>query len=201
MYCLRRREDVRHRTLKLTAIVHVAVKERVQQSEVVKSWLRREVRKRDLDFRVTGNEEDWELTGRLFELRPFQSAFVWRYPVTWYRTKLDESAFRRLRVIEGPRNESWRKLSPDGTILGAARRIVDEGISGTYEDIDVDHVRRLATGVPTEERVVCFQRGHGTPTVADGNHYATARALRLLRDEEYVPQQAYLGVRRYPQLR
>lgn len=177
------------------------MKERVQQSEVVKSWLRREVRKRDLDFRITGNEADWELTGRLFELRPFQSAFVWRYPVTWYRTKLDEEAFRRLRVIEGPRTESWRKLSPDRTILGAARRVLDDDLEGTYEDIDVDHIRRLATGVPTEERVVLFRRGSGTPSVADGNHYATARAIRLLRDEAYVPQQAYLAVRRYPQIR
>lgn len=177
------------------------MKERVQQSAVVRSWLRREIRKRDLDFRITGDEPDWELAGRLFELRPFQSAFVWRYPVTWYRTNLDESAFRRVRVIEGPQNESWRKLSPDGTILAAARRILDRDVEGTYEDIDVDHVRRLATGAPAEERVVLFRRGNGTPSVADGNHYATARALRLLRDEKYVPQRAYLGVRRYPSVR
>ncbi|MFC7081151.1 hypothetical protein [Halorussus caseinilyticus] len=67
--------------------------------------------------------------------------------------------------------------------------------------MDVDHVRRLAEQSPRTERLVCFRRGSATPYVADGNHYATASAIRLLRDGEYAPQRAYLGVRRYPSIR
>ncbi|MFC4553238.1 MULTISPECIES: hypothetical protein [Halorussus] len=177
------------------------MRERVSQNEVVRNWLARELRKQEAEHRLTGRESDWELMGKLFALQPFQAAFVWRSPVAWYRTTLSESAFRRLRVIEGPPHESWRELSPDGTILGAARRILDSDLRGTFEDIDVDHVRRLASGDPPTERPVLFRRGSATPYVADGNHYTTARAVRLLRDGEYVPQEAYLGVRRYPSVR
>ncbi|WP_276300267.1 hypothetical protein [Halorussus lipolyticus] len=177
------------------------MRERVPQTEVVRSWLERECRKGDLDHQLDDETPDWELVGLLFAHQPFQAAFVWRYPVTWYRTEFDEETFRRLRVIEGPRDESWRKLSPDGTILGAARRIRESGLRGQFEDIDVDHIRRLADRTPEAERIVCFRRGTGTPSVADGNHYATGCALRLLRTGEYEPQQAYLGVRRYPSVR
>ncbi|NHN58589.1 MULTISPECIES: hypothetical protein [Halorussus] len=177
------------------------MRERVSQLEVVRSWLDRERRKGEAEISLSGDEADWQLVGALFAHRPFQAAFVWRHPVTWYRTELDETAFRRLEVIEGPRDESWRELSPDGTILGAARRIRGADLRGRFEDIDVDHVRRLAGRTPESERIVCFRRGTAAPYVADGNHYATATALRLLRDGEYAPQRAYLGVRRYPSVR
>jgi hypothetical protein len=187
----------------VTSLVSTPVRERVPQTEVVRSWLDRERRKCDLDpdLRPLDEMPDWELVGTLFALRPFQSAFIWRHPVTWYRTSLDEATFRRLRVIEGPRDESWRRLSPDGTVLGAARRIREEDIRGQFEDVDVAHVRRLADRSPESERIVCFRRGTATPYVADGNHYATACGLRLLREGTYRPQRAYLGVRRYPSLR
>ncbi|MFB6140072.1 MAG: hypothetical protein ABEJ26_06530 [Halosimplex sp.] len=166
--------------------------------EAVRNWLRREQRKPYRKFAVDGGERDWELVGTLLCQCPFQAAFLWRYPIEWYRTELSESEFERLRVIEGPPDESWRVLSPDGTVRGAAERIRADGLTGVYEGIDVDYIHRRARAFDDghePERLTLFRSPEAeTPAVADGNHYATAKTLHLLDGGSYVPQPAYLAL-------
>jgi hypothetical protein len=172
--------------------------EAVETDEAVRNWLRRERRKPYREGAVRGSGDDWELVGRLFCQCPFQASFLWRYPVEWYRTELTESEFRRLRVIEGPADESWRALSPDDTILGAAKRIRTEGLTGVRDGIDIDFIRRRATELGDDAEAECLTLFLApeaeTPSVADGNHYATAKMLSLLDGAPYVPQPAYLAV-------
>ncbi|WP_423745981.1 hypothetical protein V5735_08545 (plasmid) [Haladaptatus sp. SPP-AMP-3] len=178
------------------------MRERVTQIEVVRTWLENERVKPGVDVEFDPDEPEWALVAKLLDSCAFEASFLWRYPIAWYRFDLDESRFRRLRVIDGPENESWRRLSPDGSVLGAARRILADELTGTYDDVDVTRVRQIAAALPApSRRLVLFKRDHGErPTIADGNHYATARAIRLLQTGEYTPQWAYLGVRRRVQL-
>lgn len=167
--------------------------------EVARSWLHRERRKPYRDVTFEGAEEEWELVGKLLCQCPFQAAFVWRHHVSWVRTELTRDEFRRLRVIDGPEDESWRKLAPSREIREAAERIERDALSGTYEDVDVDCIRRKAATFPveSEEHLVLFQPDPTEPPyVVDGNHYATAKALSLLDGGRYVPQPVYLGVKR-----
>ncbi|WP_135366422.1 hypothetical protein [Halosimplex halophilum] len=173
--------------------------EPVELEEAVRNWLRREQRKPYREFAFRGAEHDWELVGTLLCQCPFQASFVWRCRIEWYRTELSEREFGHLRVIEGPPDESWRVLSPDGTIRGAAERIRDDGLTGVCEGIDVEYIRRRARGFgegePATEQLTLFRRPDAeTPSVADGNHYATAKALHMLDGGTYVSQSAYLAV-------
>jgi hypothetical protein len=178
------------------------MRERVPQIEVVRTWLENERAKPDIDVEFDPDEPEWALVAKLLDTCAFQAAFLWQYPVAWYRVELDETRFRQLRVIDGPKEESWRRLSPDGSLLGAARRILSEELDGMYEDIDVTRIRDIAAGLPAgTRRLVLFKRDHGEqPSVADGNHFATAHAIRLLQTGEYSDQQVFLGVRRRVQL-
>ena len=112
--------------------------------DVAHNWLRREERRPYREFSTVEAERDWELVGALFRQCAFQAALVWRYEVSWYRTGLGREAFDRLRVVEGPADESWRRLSPDGTVRGAAERIREEELTEWFEGVDVDYVRRRA---------------------------------------------------------
>lgn len=178
------------------------MRERVPQIEVVRTWLENERAKPGIDVEFDPDEPEWALVAKLLDTCAFQASFLWRYPVAWYRVDFDESRFRRLRVIDGPKEESWRRLSPDGSLMGAARRILTEELDGTYEDIDVTRIREIADGLPGgTRRLVLFKPDHGVaPRVVDGNHFATAHAIRLLRTGEYNDQRVFLGVRRCVQL-
>lgn len=171
----------------------------VSLPDVARNWLRREERKPYRGGRAVEPDHDWAVVGDLFCRCPFQAAFVRRYGVSWYRTELGREAFDRLRVIDGPPDESWRALSPDGTVRGAAERIRVEDLRGWFEDVDVDYVRRRAAGFGSEtdeesERLTVFRPPGATPYVADGNHYATAKALYLLDGGAFAEQPVYLGV-------
>jgi len=65
-------------------------------------------------------------------------------------------------------------------------------------EVDVERVRSMAETLAAGGRlaplVLTKRRGSGPPTVADGNHRATAIALHLVQIGEYRPQRAYLGI-------
>ncbi|MFC7238620.1 hypothetical protein ACFQS4_10370 [Saliphagus sp. GCM10025317] len=168
-------------------------------AEVARNWLRRENKKLYRDFNFERKEAEWELVGELLCQCPFQAAFIWQHHITWYAAELDKTEFLRLRVIDGPADSSWRKLSPDNTIRGAAKRIIESELPDTFEDIDVAHIKRLADSFETtthEERLTLFQPDPGEASiVVDGNHYSTAKAIHQIRSGAYDPQPVYLGVR------
>lgn len=168
-------------------------------AEVARNWLRREDNKPYRDFDFERKETEWQLVGELFSQCPFQAAFIWQHHLVWYATKLTETEFRNLRVIEGPADSSWRKLSPDNTIRGAAKRIIDSELPDTFEDIDIAYIKRLAEGFETATpggRVTLFQPDSDEASiVVDGNHYSTAKAIYSIRTGRYDPLPVYLGVR------
>lgn len=70
-------------------------------------------------------------------------------------------------------------------------------LTGAYEDIDVDYIRRKAETFQTntdEDHLTLFQSQEDEPPyVVDGNHYATAKMLFLLQGGQYAPQPVYLA--------
>ncbi|WP_440008050.1 hypothetical protein [Halomicrococcus sp. SG-WS-1] len=171
--------------------------QRVSQATVLRHWLRLECAKPETpDFAVESLSERAALD-HLLDCKPGAAAFVWRdAPVRWYRTTLSPEAFARLRVIEGPEGMLWRSLSPDGTVVGAARRVAggDPDALAAETGVDVGRVLDVRENPPDEPLVLARREGCEPPYVADGNYRATARALALVETGEYDPVEAYLGV-------
>ncbi|MFC7154394.1 hypothetical protein ACFQPA_02855 [Halomarina halobia] len=175
---------------------------RVEEAEVVAHWLRLEPDASDDPSALSRADA----LDALLTANPGAAAFVWQVrPATWYRLRLPRERFGRLRVIEGPEELGWHALSPDGTVLGAARRI-EEGTTRLPDSstIDVDLVERLADDLARGEAlpavVATTRRGCAPTHVVDGNHRATATGLHLLRTGAYEPLEAYLGVGANPVL-
>ncbi|WP_227377076.1 hypothetical protein [Haladaptatus halobius] len=170
---------------------------RVSQDTVLEHWLELERRKADTPSFDTESLSEREMIDRLLRLKPGAASFVWRdAPIEWHRLTLSRRAFERLRVVAGPDELLWRALSPDGTILGAARRIQD----GDPDDLTaetgvaVGRILSIRDDPPDEPIVLVDRRDCAPPRVADGNYRATARALTLLETDEYDPVRAYLAV-------
>lgn len=173
---------------------------RVSQLEVLREWLRVERSHPEVDWFRIDSLSEREALDELLDRKPGAAAFIWRdAPIRWYETALDRDDFRNLRLVEGPANLRWRKLSPDGTVRGAADRITrgnpEELASKT--DVDVQTVLEFVEEMPEGPLVVSTREGCVPRFVADGNHRAVAHALRM-RTGEFTPPRAYLGVGRNP---
>jgi hypothetical protein len=175
----------------------------VPQVEVLREWLKTERRHPDEEWFPIESLTEREALDELLDRKPGAAAFVWRdAPVEWYALTLDRAAFERLQVVEGPENLRWRKLSPDGSVVGAARRIA-RGDPETLADetgVDVDLVRQFRDDPPEGALVLSTRQGCVPTFVADGNHRAVALALELLSGD-FTPQRAYLGVGANPVVR
>jgi hypothetical protein len=175
---------------------------------VIKHWLAVERHEATDESEGLPTIDGREALDELLERKPGAAAFFWRArPIEWYRITLSRTEFERLRVIDGPDELSWRALSPDETILGAAKRIEHENPTTLAAEtgVDIGRVCRfadmLATGHDLAALVLTKRRGSGPPRVADGNHRASAIALHLLRTGQYRSQRAYLGIGANPVLR
>ena len=171
--------------------------QRVSQATVLKHWLRLECHKPEGPAVAVESLSERAALDRLLQQKPGAAAFVWRDgPVRWYRTTLARAEFEQLRVVEGPEDLLWRALSPDGTVLGAARRIAREDADdlAAATGVDVDRVQRFRDDPPDEPLVLARREGCAPPRVADGNYRAAARALALVETGEYDPVRTYLGV-------
>ena len=121
----------------------------------------------------------------LLRRKPGAAAFLWRaQPIEWSRIVLHREEFERLQFVDGPDGLAWRALATSGNVMDGARRIAagDRAALEAETGIDIERVRSMAE------------------TLADGNHRATAAALYLLRNGEYRPQRAYLGIGANPVL-
>jgi hypothetical protein len=170
---------------------------RVRQASVVREWLRRESANPSTAFDGDiASMTDREVTVALLELKPGASRFILTAPsLRWYRTTLDEAELRRLKLIACPEQTLWRALSPDGTVGGAADRIVgaEPDRLAAESGVDVNHITSLAEATgPAEPLVVHTRRGHAPWTVVDGNHRAVAHVLSSAGPSE--PQPMYLAV-------
>jgi hypothetical protein len=182
--------------------------ERVAEERVVKHWLTVERHTAGNDSAGLDAMNSREALDGLLKRKPGAAAFLWRArPVEWYYTTLSRTEFERLRVIDGPTGLGWRALSPDDTVLGAAKRIEREDPAPlmTQTGVDIERVCRLADALAAGDElpalVLTKRRGSGPPRIADGNHRASAAALHLLQTGEYRPQRVYLGIGANPVLR
>lgn len=143
----------------------------------------------------------------LLRRKPGAAAFLWRaQPIEWSRIVLHREEFERLQFVDGPDGLAWRALATSGNVMDGARRIAagDRAALEAETGIDIERVRSMAETLADGGRpgplVLTKRRGGGLPAVADGNHRATAAALYLLRNGEYRPQRAYLGIGANPVL-
>jgi len=195
--------------------------ERVGERVVVNHWLAAETRKRAVATSQGGAataEEgetlaaeidalnDDEALDALLQRKPGAAAFLWRArPVEWIRTEISQREFERLRFVEGPDELGWRALAPSGRVIDGAERIAagDRGALEAETGVEIERVCSMAETLADRDRLGAFvlaRRGRGPPTIADGNHRATAVALHLHRTGEYRPQRAFLGTATEPVL-
>jgi hypothetical protein len=182
--------------------------EQVPQRQIVQYWLEREVEKAPGE-RVDPSALSTErAVDALLRYKPGAADVVWRdQPIRWYRLDLPRARFEKLRLIGGPPGLLWHALSPEGTVLGAARRILDEPAEELEAETGVDvgaidgYRERIAAGEDVGSLIVATRTGCVPWYVADGNHRATARACHLLDTGAYEPQPAYLAVGANPVLR
>lgn len=177
--------------------------ELVAEERVLREWVAREPDAAD----VIGNAEtdsSREMTTALLEAKPGAAAFLWRgRPIRWYQTELGREEFTALRPVDGPEDLLWRQVSTDGTLVGVAERLHEDG-PGPLDaaGIDTDAVRKyreeLSEGVSPDPLIVRTRRGATLWFVADGNHRGTAIALRMIETGRYEPQPAYVAVSANP---
>lgn len=182
--------------------------ERVREERVLREWLAREIEHgaAAVDARPVPSNAAAVLDA-LLSAKPGAAAFVWRdRPIRWYRLALERDRFAALRPVDGPDDLLWRAASTDGTLFGVAERLHEEG-AGPLESagIDVEAIRAyrddLAAGERFDPLIVRTRRGATPWFVADGNHRATAAALRSLETGRYEPVPAYVAVTANPVLR
>lgn len=161
-----------------------------------------------LDDRGIAVLDDDEAFDALLRRKPGAAAFLWRaQPVEWSRITLRRAEFERLQFVAGPARLGWRALAPNGDLVDGARRIAagDRATLEAETGVDIERVCSMAEAVADGGRlgplVLTKRRGRGPPSIADGNHRATALALHLLHTGEYRPQRAYLGIGANPVLK
>jgi len=185
--------------------VGAADAERIPEERVLRQWLAREADGGAVDVdpgSIPSNAS--AVLDALLSAKPGAAAFVYRErPIRWYRLALDRERFLELRPVDGPDDLLWRRASTDGTLFGVAERVREEGF-GPLESagIDSDAVKRyrddLDSGTRFDPLIVRTRRGATPWFVADGNHRATAAALRFLETGRYEPLPAYVAVTANP---
>ncbi|MGA9399302.1 hypothetical protein [Haladaptatus sp.] len=169
---------------------------RVSQRTVLEKWLELEDRKGNTPSVAPDSLTERELLDQLLRVKPGVASFIWREkPISWYRLTLSRGSFENLLVVDGPDDMLWKALSPDGTILGGARRILngDPAQLTAETGVDIDRILRFRRNPSDEPLVLVDRQNCRPPRVADGNHRATARALELLETDTYDPVQVYLA--------
>ncbi len=171
--------------------------EDIDEATAVRHWLRVERDDAETDDGLT----DEEVLQSLMHNMPGPSAYIWQYrPADWYRITLTGDEFRQLRPVPCPDNHTWDALCDGGTIMDGARRIREESESYLKEEtkVNVEKIRgyqqQLWNTVHLPPLVIGKRKGCHKPRVLDGNHRATAIALHLLENEEYIPIEAYIGI-------
>ena len=159
--------------------------EPVDERRVLRAWLAREAERAAVDVDPsTASRAD--LVDALLSAKPGAATFLCRErPIRWYRVDLDWATFATLSPVRGPDDRLWRAASTDGTLVGVAEHAREHGIRALSDHgVDAGAVRRyrdaLAAGDGLDPLVVRTRRGATPWYVADGNHRATAVALRRL---------------------
>lgn len=142
----------------------------------------------------------------LLSVAPGAATFLGRErPIDWYRLTLDREQFARLRPVAGPEDLLWRAVSTDGTLRGVAERLHRDGPAPLVAaGIDTERIAqyrdRLDAGESVDPLVIRTRRGATPWYVADGDHRATAAALRVIETGVYDPLPAFVGVTPNPVL-
>ncbi|MDY6818126.1 MAG: hypothetical protein SVG88_05630 [Halobacteriales archaeon] len=193
----------------IEASTAITMLQSVSEERVVRHWLAMELEKDGESLPTDPDSMSYsEAIDALLTRKPGAASFIWReQPIEWYRLELSIDRFRSLRTIQGPDGLLWQGLSPDGTIMGVARRISTEDMVDINAETEIDldlimqYRERVADGDSIAPFVIRTKRGKTPWYVADGNHRATALALHLIETGSYDPQPAFIGVVSNPILR
>jgi len=159
--------------------------EPVDERRVLCAWLARETERVEAGIDPETASRD-DLVDALLSAKPGAATFLCRErPIRWYRVDLDWPSFATLSPVRGPDDRLWRAVSTDGTLVGVAEHAREHGLAALSESgIDAAAIRRyrraLAAGDGVDPLVIRTRRGATPWYVADGNHRATAIALRRL---------------------
>lgn len=171
----------------------------VSQERVTRHWLAREATETDVSVDPE-TAPARAVLDELLSVAPGAATFLGReQPIDWYQLTLDREQFDRLRPVAGPEDLLWRAVSTDGTLRGVAERLHRDGPGPLAAvGIDTDRIEfyrdRLADGDTLDPLVIRTRRGATPWYVADGDHRATATALRAVETERYDPLPAFVGV-------
>lgn len=173
------------------------------RADVVRHWLESEVDQDDSDLDPDAIDDEAELLSELVDRTPI-AARTFRPPrLEWYHLELAPGQLGDLRVVEGPPDEEWRRVAPDGMLATAAYRLfesddperLDREVSHDVLEV-LDLADDLTASGPPEDLILVQDRPDELPWIADGNHTAAAQQLSVLRGDDYVGQAAYVGLRR-----
>lgn len=175
--------------------------ESVPETEVLRYWLQKEVEEDDEDdLNVGGITDKNELYAELRERKPLAESIFAEQNYEWYRLVLSEDELRGLEVVKGPDDEGWRAVAKGGLIESIAERILAaDDLDQFDQDVPkpIEKVAAFAENVSDDEELeelIIVGEEDGRPYIVDGNHRAVGMALHILQTDEYIEQQAYVGV-------
>lgn len=175
--------------------------ESVPEIEVIRYWLRKEIEEDDADELDPDTLDDRdELLQALIERKPLSESIFAETDRHWYHVVLSENELRGLEVVNGPEDEGWRAVAKGGLIESIAERILAADELDEFDDEvpkSLTKVTDFANEVSSEtdvEELIVVGDEDGRPYIADGNHRAVGMALHILQADEYIEQEAYVGI-------
>lgn len=175
--------------------------ESVPETEVIRYWLRKEIEEDDQDDLDPDTIDDRdELLQELIDRKPLSESVFAETDCEWYRIVLSENELRGLEVVRGPEDEGWRAVAKGGLIESIAERILATDDLDKFDDEvpkNLTKVTDFADNVSSEtelEELIVVGEEDGRPYIVDGNHRAVGMALHILQTDEYIEQEAYVGV-------
>lgn len=172
----------------------------VGELSVLKHWVKNEIEKEHNQFIDVENSEFQELMthlkaecGKRIAPALFQDADNWR------QKELSEEEFREIMHFPG---NDWKELSNGGNYIDVAQTIddaIEEGrlweLMREYDDKDFLGIIKLCMSDISEKdlgKLILADIDEGFRLI-DGCHRSSAIALKLLKEDEYHPIEAYIA--------
>lgn len=179
---------------------------RIDKTKVMNYWLQLEADK-DPDSILNSKQFNGaELVCQLMEYADGDTRIFWKSSdVNWYEKQLSESEFKNLKPIDSPNGIGWDCFQSNSRIIDCARQIANGEITNSKtEYVDVEYIKTIESALPGHQmKKLIIETGESAspPKIIDGNHHAVALALHYVKTGEFLPVNAYIGVKKTSILR
>jgi hypothetical protein len=178
----------------------------IDKAEVMNYWLQLEADKEPDSIPNAKQLDDTELVSQLMEYADGDTRVFWKHSnVDWYEKQLVESDFENLTPIDSPNGIGWGCFQSNSRIVDCARQIDSGEITNDTTDfVDVEYIKSIESTLPDYQmKKLIIETGESAspPKVIDGNHHAVAFALHYVKTGEFLPVNAYIGVKKTSILR